>query len=128
MIRKSRKINQKKDRKINYKRGGDPRGPPGPQPPLLFLIFLSFVWFLFLDFLIILFDFVDFLIDVHGLGDVRFGFGPVPVPAGSGSVRFRFSRFRRLVYLSANFEMHNLARVFLCLFSFPMVWEHLDPF
>ena len=57
------------------------------------MIFLSFVWFLFLDFLIILFDFVDFLIDVHGLGDVRFGFGPVPVPAGSGSVRFRFSRF-----------------------------------
>ena len=70
MIRKSRKRNQTKDRKIKNKRGGDPRGPPGPQPPLLFLIFLSFVWFLFLDFLIILFDFVDFLIDVHGLGDV----------------------------------------------------------
>ena len=88
-------------------------GVPGVPPPLLFLIFLSFVWFLFLDFLIVLFDFVNFLIDVQGLGDVRErGFGPVPVPAGSGSVRFRFSRFRRLVYLSANFEMHNLAGVF----------------
>ena len=79
------------------------------------MIFLSFVWFLFLDFLIILFDFVDFLIDVHGLGER--GFGPVPVPAGSGSVRF--SRFRRLVYLSANFEMHaQLGRCFLMCFLF----------
>ena len=94
MIRKSKNKNLTEDRKIKHNRGGDPRGPPGPQPPLLFLIFLSFVWFIFLDFLIILFDFVDFLIDVHGLGDVRErGFGPVKVPAGSGSVRFRFSRF-----------------------------------
>ena len=49
--------------------------------------------FLFVDFIINLLDFVDSLIDVHGLGDFRFGFGPVPVPAGSSSVRFRFSRF-----------------------------------
>ena len=61
-----------------------PLGAPG-VPPSLVLDLSIFCLVCFLDFLIILFDFVDFLIDVHGLGDVRFGFGPVPVPAGSGS-------------------------------------------
>ena len=65
MIRKSRKRQQTKDRKINYKRGG----PPGASTPSLVLD-LSFVWFLFLDFLIVLFDFLDISIDVHDLGDV----------------------------------------------------------
>ena len=90
MIRKSRKRNQTKDRKIKNKRGGwGPLDPLG-SPPFLLLIFL------FPDFLIILFDFVDFSIDVYELGDIlearqlgyaRVGSGkPGLGPASLGSV------------------------------------------
>ena len=38
------------------------------------------------------------------------------------------NKFRRLVCLSANFEMHNLASFFWWVFYFSLIWEHLDPF
>ena len=38
------------------------------------------------------------------------------------------NKFRRLVCLSANFEMHNLASFFCWVFYFSLIWEHLDPF
>ena len=38
------------------------------------------------------------------------------------------NKFRRLVCLSANFEMHNLASFFWWVSCFSLIWEHLDPF
>ena len=38
------------------------------------------------------------------------------------------NKFRRLVCLFANFEMHNLVSFVWWVFYFSLIWEHLDPF